>query len=148
MSEGLLLPPFESDPVSAPFFEGARAGELRVQRCPDTGRLVFPPRLRSPYGAHRALEWTAVSGRGTIWSFAVPHPPLLPAYGALAPYNVVAVALDEDPTLRLIGNLVSEAAGPINAIDPDTIEIGAPVHVAFHEVAPGIPLPRWLPTKT
>ena len=89
------------------------------------------------------VTWSPMSGRGTIWSFVVPHPPLLPDYAELAPYNVVVVALDEDPTLRLVGNLVTAADGPINEILD--IEIGAPVRVVFAEVSDDVSLPRWVP---
>jgi uncharacterized protein len=86
-----------------------------------------------------------MSGRGTIWSFIVPHPPLLPAYQELAPYNVIVVALDEDPTLRMVGNLVDRPDGPINEVDPATIRIGEPVRVVFQRVE-DIVLPRWMKT--
>jgi hypothetical protein len=88
-------------------------------------------------------EWMALSGRGTIWSFVVAHPPLLPAYAELAPYNVVTVALEEDPSLRLVGNLVASPEGPINEVDPATIRIGAPVRVVFQPVG-DVFLPRWM----
>jgi uncharacterized OB-fold protein len=61
----------------------------------------------------------------------VPHPPLLPAYSPYAPFAVVAVTLEEDPTLRMVGNLVASPDGPINEIDPATIVIGEPVRVVF-----------------
>ena len=78
----------------------------------------------------------------------VPHPPLLAAYAALAPYNVIVVALDEDPALRLVGNLVAAPDGAINEIDPASILIGEPVRVVFsrrtgpdgHEVS----MPEWV----
>jgi len=142
MSDDRLLPPVP--PESAPFWEGALAGELRIPRCPETGRLFFPPREASPFAPHRAPEWAVVSGRGRIWSFVVPHPPLLPAFAALAPYNVVAVALDEASEVRLVGNLVARPGGPIGEVDPATIEIGAPVRVAFERVSDAIALPRWV----
>ena len=88
-------------------------------------------------------RWEPLSGRGTIWSFVVPHPPLLPAYAAFAPYNVIAVELDEDPQLRLVGNLVTSAGGAINEIDPRAIEIGEPVRVVFAKVE-DVYLPRWV----
>jgi uncharacterized OB-fold protein len=92
--------------------------------------------------------WDVVSGRGRVWSFVVAHPPLLPAYAELAPYNVIVVALDEDPNLRLVGNLVSSADGSIGEIDPATIEIGEPVRVVFTAIGDDdevgtIALPRW-----
>jgi uncharacterized OB-fold protein len=84
----------------------------------------------------RSIEhrWEPLSGRGTIWSFVVAHPPLLPAYQELAPYNVIVVTLDEDPSLRMVGNLVARPDGPINEIDPKTIKIGEPVKVVFQPV--------------
>jgi uncharacterized OB-fold protein len=84
-----------------------------------------------------------MSGRGTIWSFVVAHPPLLPGYAELAPYNVVVVALEEDPALRLVGNLVTSADGPINELLE--IAIGAPVRVVFAQVSDDVSLPRWVP---
>jgi uncharacterized OB-fold protein len=83
-----------------------------------------------------------VSGRGTIWSFVVPHPPLLEPFSTSAPYNVIVVALDEDPTVRLIGNLVDEN-GSINTIDPATIIIGEAVHIVFETIDDDISMPRW-----
>lgn len=145
MSESVaepLLPELDED--SAPFWEGARRGELRVQRCAATGRLFFPPRPLSPFAPHSAPEWTTLSGRATIWSFVVPHPPLLPGFSERAPYNVIVVALEEDPGIRMVGNLVSSAGGSIGELDPATIEIGAPVRVVFETVSDDIALPRWV----
>jgi hypothetical protein len=136
-----LLPWIDED--ARPFFEAAARRELRVQRCTATGRLVFPPRATSPFSPRSRLEWVAVSGRGTIWSFVVPHPPLLPWYAERAPYNVIAVALDEDPRVRLVGNLVAREGGPIEEVDPRSIRIGARVRVCFERLTAEVTLPRW-----
>lgn len=139
----MLLPAIDED--SEPFWEAARRGELVMQGCSSCGRLRFPPRPMCPRCQSTEVTWAPMSGRGTIWSFVVPHPPLLPDYSELAPYNVVVVALDEDPTLRMVGNLVTSADGPINEVDPATIEIGTPVRVVFAEVSDDVSLPRWVP---
>ena len=139
---GPLLPPIDAD--SAPFFEGCRQGELRMQQCSETGRLIFPPRPMSPFAPHAAPRWTRVSGRGTVWSFVVPHPPLLPWYAERAPYVVLAVALDEDPLVRVVGNLVAREGGAIDDVDPQSARIGARVRVCFEPVGDGIALPRWV----
>jgi uncharacterized OB-fold protein len=131
--EGLLLPPV--DATSAPFWEGTRAGELRVQKCAGCGRLRFPPRPMCPWCRSVEVEWKVMSGRATVWSFVIAHPPLLPAYAELAPYNCVVVTLDEDPTLRMVGNLL-----PLSERD---ITIGEPVRVAFDRIDDEITLPRW-----
>jgi uncharacterized OB-fold protein len=138
-----LLPAIDAE--NAPFWEATRRGELCVQRCPQTDRLIFPPRSRSPWApAAGSPAWVRVSGRGTIWSFAVPHPPLLPYYAARAPYNVVLVALAEDPRVRLVGNLIARTGGDIGEVDPAGIEIGAPVEVVFEPVGETVALPRWV----
>ena len=132
------------DEDSAPFFEGCRRGELRVQQCSETGRLIFPPRPMSPWAPHAPPTWTTVSGRGTIWSFVVPHPPLLRPFQDMAPYVVVTVALDEDPTVRLVGNLVTQAGEPIEAFPPEEVTIGARVRVVFEAIDDDLTLPRWV----
>ena len=44
---------------------------------------------------------------------------------------MIVVALDEDPTIRFVGNLVTGPEGELNEIDPETIRIGEPVAVVF-----------------
>jgi len=131
---------------NAPYWEGARRGELLVQRCPATQRLLFPPRLRSPWAptANDPLEWVRVSGRGEIWSFAVPHPPLLPWFAERAPYAVILVAREEDPRVRLVGNRVARAGAGFARVDPASVAIGAPVAVVFERVDDAVTLPQWV----
>lgn len=142
MESTWLLPDLD-DPDSRPFWEGTATGELRFQHCSDCGHPRMPPRPMCPWCNSLRHAWKAVSGRGTIWSFIVPHPPLLPAYAQLAPFNVIVVALDENPSLRLVGNLVASPDGPINEVDPGTIRIGDPVRVVFQRVE-DVCLPRWM----
>ena len=142
MATGFVLPDLEDDDA-APFWQAAARGELLMQACAACGRRRMPPRPMCPGCRSLRQEWVSVSGRGTIWSFVVVHPPLLPAYQELAPYNVITVALDEDPHLRLVGNLVERVDGPINEVDPATIRIGQPVRVVFQQIA-DVFLPRWM----
>ena len=143
VSENPLLPPIDED--NAPFWEAARQCELKVQRCVDTERLIFPPRSHSPWGEHQIPEWVLVSGRGTLWSYVVPHPPLLPYFAEQAPYNVIVVALEEDPSVRLVGNLVTiDARTDLRAVDPAQIVIGTRVRVVFDPGDAEIRLPRWI----
>jgi antirestriction protein ArdC len=57
---------------------------------------------------------------------------------------VVLVALEEDPSVRLVGNLLARADGGIDEFDPADIRIGEPVRVHFDPVSDTIHLPRWL----
>ncbi|MFD8993681.1 Zn-ribbon domain-containing OB-fold protein [Streptomyces abikoensis] len=139
---GLLLPVQDED--GRPFWEFAARGELRVQACADCHRLRFPPRPCCPRCQSFAGEWHRVSGRGRIWSYVLPHPPLLPAYADQAPYNVVVVELADAPGIRLVGNLVAAPDAALDSVDPSRLRVGAPVRVAFAELAPGVTVPRWL----
>lgn len=149
MSELLVQIPIE--PENQAFFDAAARGELRVHECLVCDRLRFPPRPICPWCLSTSSTWRQMSGRGRIWSFAFPHPPLLPPFAGRAPYNVVVVELDEDPRIRIVGNVVRESVDDGNGdgddlifADPGLIEIGAAVRVTFPQVAGELQLPRWL----
>lgn len=142
MESGWLLPDL-ADPITKEFWFGCARGELLVQACAACGTRRMPPRPMCPSCRSTEVTWEPTSGRGTIWSFIVPHPPLLPAFGELAPYNAVIVELEEDPSIRFAGNLVASADGQINEVDPETITIGEPVRVVFHQIE-DVTLPRWV----
>ncbi|MCX5373113.1 MULTISPECIES: OB-fold domain-containing protein [unclassified Streptomyces] len=137
----MLTPVTDAD--GAPFWRYAAQGELRVQACTDCGEPRFPPRPCCPHCQSFASEWRRTSGRGRIWSYVVPHPPLLPDYAAHAPYNVILVELAEAPRIRLVGNLVSGPGAAIDSFPPDRIRIGARVQVVFD----GDGLPQWVPER-
>ncbi|MFI5689207.1 Zn-ribbon domain-containing OB-fold protein [Streptomyces sp. NPDC051636] len=133
----MLSPVIDTD--GAPFWRYAARGELRVQACADCGEVRFPPRPCCPHCQSFASQWRAVSGRGRVWSYVVPHPPLLPGYAEQAPYNVVVVELEDAPRIRLVGNLVSGAGAPLDSVDSDRIRIGARVQAVFCDG-----LPQWV----
>jgi len=122
---GWILPDLASE-VTRGFWEGCAEGELRIQTCGDCGAMRMPPRPMCPVCRSVARAWRAVSGEGRIWSYVVAHPPLLPAYAAIAPYPVVTVELVEDPTIRVVGQ-TTEAP-----------ELGEVVEVAVEDTGIGI----------
>ena len=134
----MLDPVIDSD--GAPFWGYARQGELRVQACADCGELRFPPRPCCPHCQSFGSEWREVAGQGRIWSYVVPHPPLLPDYADQAPYNVIVVELTDAPRIRLVGNLVTEAGARLDSVPAGRIRIGARVQVVFT----GEGLPQWV----
>ncbi|MFE7834665.1 Zn-ribbon domain-containing OB-fold protein [Streptomyces sp. NPDC057474] len=134
----MLTPVVDDD--GAPFWEYAAKGELRIQACADCGELRFPPRPCCPHCRSFATEWRQVAGRGRIWSYVLPHPPLLPDYAEQAPYNVVLVELTDAPCIRLVGNLVTEPGARLDSVPVGRLRIGARVQVVF--TAAG--LPQWV----
>tara|TARA_R110001592_G_scaffold363371_1_gene685504 strand:- start:115931 stop:116353 length:423 start_codon:yes stop_codon:yes gene_type:complete len=128
--------PATDDPVDAPFWAGTQRSELLIQSCSGCGEMRFPPRPMCPTCQSQSSAWKPVSGRGIIWSFAMPSPPLLPAFEEMLPYVVGLVALEESPLLRIVGTTL---------IAPDVIAIGLPVKVAFRRYSDDVVLPCWVP---
>ncbi len=75
------------------------------------------------------------------WSSPIPR--CCAAYAEQAPYNVVVVELDEDPSIRFVGNVVDGPDDRLDEVDPSTLAIGQPVEVCFAAPVDGIALPRW-----
>jgi uncharacterized OB-fold protein len=139
---GYLTPVIDED--GAPFWSYAAQGQLRVQACASCDELRFPPRPCCPHCQSFDTTWRRMSGRGRIWSYVLPHPPLLPGYAEQAPYNAVVVELADAPHIRLVGNVVAAPDAPLNSVDPARLRIGAPVRVAFTAAGDGFAVPRWL----
>jgi len=97
-------------PVTAPFWEGTRAGELRLQRCSGCSGYVFYPRIRCPHCGDDQLRWVRASGQAPGWTGEVP-------------YVIAIVELDEGP--RMMTNLVDVA--PV----PEALPLDLPLEVVF-----------------
>ncbi|HYS32183.1 MAG TPA: OB-fold domain-containing protein [Streptosporangiaceae bacterium] len=65
-----------ADPPAAPFFDGARRGELMIRRCERCAIWLAPTARSCPGCGEDAdeLAWAAASGRGTLMSWSVVHP--------------------------------------------------------------------------
>ena len=72
-------------------------------------------------------------GTGTVASFTLCYPPVLPAFAERVPYNAVVVQLDEGPFM--VSNLVD--------IDNDAIEVGLPVEVTYVDLDDDLTLPQF-----
>ncbi len=122
-------------PQMVPFFDAARQGELKVQRCTECGALRFPAREICAECLSRQHAWVRVSGRGEVLSFNIMHQAYHPAFAAEVPYAVVVVKLEEGPAI--VSNLVG--------VKPDLIRCGMPVEVVFEKVNDQISLPKFRP---
>jgi uncharacterized OB-fold protein len=128
-----LKPLPRPDKLTAPFWEGCKQGELRLQRCANCGAYRLPPRPICAQCLSHESEWVASGGRGRVWSWTIIHPPVLPAFQDDVPYSVVVVELDEG--VRLVSNLVDVPAAEIRA--------DLPVQVVFEPVTEDVTLPKF-----
>ena len=130
MSETYAKPLPEITPLTAGFWEHARAGRLSVQVCQNCGDIHFPASPVCPACLSDAQEWRPASGRGTLESWVEFHRAYWPGFQADLPYRACLVRLEEGPLL--LSNLVG-ADGTI----------GDAVHVVFERVTEAITLPKF-----
>jgi uncharacterized OB-fold protein/acyl dehydratase len=120
-------------PDTAFFWDGVKAGELRIQRCADCGTLRHPPGPMCPSCRSLKRDYTIVSGRGEVHSYVVHHHPPVP--GRTLPFVVAVVALEEG--VRIVGN--------INDCPPGEVHIGMSVQLTFEQMDDDLTLPQWTP---
>ncbi|MBI1885228.1 MAG: Zn-ribbon domain-containing OB-fold protein [Chloroflexi bacterium] len=123
--------------VSQPFWEGARAGELRIQRCRDCRQHVFYPRSMCPLCLSERLEWVTASGRGKVYSYTVIRRAMHPGFQADLPYVLAIVELEEGP--RLTTNIM--------AAEPEDVSIDMAVEAVFEDVTPEVTLVKFRPSE-
>jgi uncharacterized OB-fold protein len=119
----------DGDALTAPFWEGARLHELRVQHCAGCGAHQWYPR---PFCIRcgGAVSWIAARGTGRVYSRTIIRVPVVPTL--TPPYLVALVELDEGP--RMLTNLTS-----------DQVAIGDRVRVEWRPRDDGPPLPVFGP---
>jgi uncharacterized OB-fold protein len=130
-------PPDWATPVVTPVNrEWFTSGTLAVQRCTACAALQHPPEEVCHQCGATDFQYRAVAPRGTVYSFVVVHYAANPALAGSVPYAVALVSLDEQPEVRVVGNIPS--------IDPAEVRIGMPVE-AYWDEREDVLLPQWRP---
>jgi hypothetical protein len=133
---GKPLPVADAD--SRPFWDGCRAGELRLQKCTGCGALRYPPASLCPDCGGGEAGWVALGGRGRVFSWiTVTHPIPREVYEGEVPYVVALIDLAEGA--RIASNIVGCA--------PAEIAAGMEVEVIFENVTDEITLPKFKPAQ-
>ena len=118
------------------FWEGARRHELMAYKCANCGALYYPVTDCTACDNPK-MEWTRVSGKGSIYTYIIYHQVYHPAWKGDAPYNVSWIKLDEGPLL--MSNVVE--------CRNEELHIGMPVEVVFDDVNEEITLPKFRPVR-
>ena len=122
-------------PVSQPFWDGLRDERVVLQRCEECATWVYYPRARCPRCLSDRLTWTAVDGRGTVYTFTVAEQATAPPFADDVPQLLAIVELTEG--VRLSTTLVDVA--------PDAVAVGLPVEPVFDHGDDGLTLLRFRP---
>lgn len=124
--------------ISAPFWDGLKAHEVRIQQCEEHGHWLFFPRTHCPTCGSRKLAWRTVSGTGTLYTFTVGRIPTLPEFTDEMPQLLAVVELDEGVHINttMVG------------VDPDALKVGMRVRPVFDDRPGEVTLLRYTPVAS
>ena len=105
--------PFATD-ISRPYWNAARQGVLRLQRCRDCGTAIHYPRRWCPKCWSTELDHFDARGTGVVISYTIVHQSPFEAFDPHTPYVLAIVQLDEGPTM--LTNIIGPGAKKV-AID-------------------------------
>ena len=129
--EQVPLPVLNLD--NGPFYEFAKKGELRFQKCSACGAFRHYPRPICPKCMSMEYTWERSTGRGTVYTFTIAHGPTLPCFSHKVPYNVVLVQMEEGVFV------VSEVLD----CPPEAVKAGMPVEATFQALTDEITLVKF-----
>jgi len=125
----------EQRPFSAASFNQYLSEQkLMGSRCTVCSQIYLPPRAICPHCHSDQMEWSELSGNGTLAAFTaiyiVPTLMLAEGYGRDKPYCTGIVETVEGVKIssRIIG---------VDAADASSIQIGIPLTVAFKQHGDG-----------
>lgn len=121
-------------PETRHFWEGTRAGELRLQKCNACSQVYFPPRPFCPRCASTDIAVVRASGRGNLHSYVIHH---RATPGFAPPYSIAVVELEEGP--RMMTNIVEIEQTPA------ALQLDMPLEVVFQRMNDEISLPLFRP---
>ena len=123
------------DSWTEPFWLAAREHRLTIPTGVNCGTFRFPPGPFCYACQHQDVEQVQVPGTGTVYTFTVARHGVVPALAAFVPYVVAVIELDGAPGVRVIGNIVES--------DPEAVEVGSRVEVAWDDVTDEVTIPRY-----
>jgi len=126
--------PHETE-LSKPYWDAARQGVLKIQKCGNCGAVRHYPQLVCPECFSRDYDWIATSGRSALHSWTVCHHAFHAAFKDELPYILATVDLEEGP--RALGRLVG--------IEPEDLKIGLALSHGFADDPSGTPMLTFRP---
>jgi uncharacterized OB-fold protein len=141
-AEPVALPPKPvPDPDTRAYWDGVAERRLLVQRCAECGDWIWQPRPICPRCHEPDPQWTELSGAGTVASWTVIHPPVLPVWQDAVPFVLLLVEVDGAPMVRMVGQLVDDAGERRHS--DEGVDFGAPVRLVWRTDEAGQVLPAW-----
>jgi len=125
------------DEWTLPFWRAASEHRLVAPKCIHCGAFRMPPTPFCWKCRRQEIDWIELSGRGTVYTFVIARQALIPQLADAVPNVVAVIELDDAPGCRLVGNVLN--------VEPESVEIGMPVVVAWDDVNETVTIPRFVP---
>lgn len=120
--------------ANAAFWAATAEGRFQLQRCNECDTVLWFPRRHCPSCWTENVSTFDASGKGVIYSFTVIRKGAM-AYKDAGPFVVAYVELAEGP--RVMTNIVE--------CDVETVAVGMPVEIVWHDTGQGNALYRFRP---
>jgi uncharacterized OB-fold protein len=152
---GMALSIDDLDGENLAYFKHCAEHAFHLQKCDDCKMLRYPPTTACPFCASANATWTAVEGKGAVYSYLEVHHAIQPAFKAKTPYMVLLVELDTqqgaptpDDALRVAANLTTLSGELASPETVRSVGIGTRVRMVFSDVSDGLALPQWTIDET
>ena len=119
---------------NAAFWAATAEGRFQLQRCNECDTVLWFPRRHCPSCWTDNVSTFDASGKGVVYSFTVIRKGAM-AYKESGPFVIAYVELAEGP--RVMTNIVN--------CDVETVKVGMPVEVVWHDTGQGSALYRFRP---
>lgn len=127
-----------ADHDSQPYWEGAKAHELRAQKCGSCGKLRWPPQGFCPHCWSWDTSWVRLAETGSVISYVVVHQATNPVFAQDVPYAIAQVAIDNtDGAVVITANVVD--------CPWEEVKVGMKVRATYDDVTPEVTLPKFRP---
>jgi uncharacterized OB-fold protein len=112
-------------PTLEQYQKNIEMGKFKAFKCTSCGAVIAPPSGTCYQCGGTEMEWTDISGKGTLVSFTVIH--IAPEeFQEEAPYYIAIVELEEGTRIsaRLLG---------YDPLKPEEVKIGTSLQIAFEK---------------
>ena len=118
-----------------PFWEAARQGELKMQRCQSCRKFQHPPYATCVNCMSIDLKFEPVAGKGSIYAYTIMYHTGDKRFASAVPYASIIVELDEAPGALMACNLLDA--------EYTEAKVGRRVELVFQKLNDDFTPPQW-----
>ncbi len=127
------VPAFDKE--TGPYWQHLSEHRMSILRCQACKNWIHPPLVACPECQSTDLKFEPIAGTGTVYTYTISFVAF--GVGIKTPYVLALVDLDEQPSLRIVTNIVNSELGDVT--------FGMKVRVVYYDANPEVTLPFFEP---